>query len=378
VNLSLPGDWQVEQFASVIFDVTGGNPKVQVRDYLPKGALPVIDQGEEYIGGYTENLSAECRVSRPCILFGDHTRIFKWIDQPFALGADGVKVLTTRDDLLPRFAYHYLRTLRLPDNLGYSRHFKYLKESRIPVPPRPTQQRIADILDKADAIRRKQATTPELTRALVLARFREQFGTLNGNTMGWTTKPLEELVDSDRPITYGILKPGPDVPEGIRYVRVVDIQNDRILCHQLRRTSSAIAEEYRRSRIRAGDILLSIRGHVGRLAIVPAELDGANITQDTARISLRDQRYRSFVFWFLDAPETQRWMERHVKGVAVQGINLGDIRRIPVPLPTIQLVQQFDRFQIMAWQLRLNQEARAHYANNLFHSLVQRAFRGEL
>lgn len=149
----------------------------------------------------------------------------------------------------------------------------------------------------------------------------------------WKTQRLAEIVTDERPITYGIVLPGPDVPGGVPYIRVVDMENGDVHEERLRRTSSEIAEQYRRSAVLPGDLLLSIRGHVGRLAVVPQGLNGANITQDTARIALGHHCHPRYVFWYLHSPDAQRWMERNKKGVAVRGINLADVREIPVPLP---------------------------------------------
>lgn len=102
--------------------------------------------------------------------------------------------------------------------------------------------------------------------------------------MGWDVHALQELIQPDRPITYGILKPGPDVEDGVPYVRVVDIKNEQVLTDQLRRTTQEIASQYKRSQLIARDLLMSIRGHVGRMAIVPAAGSSANITQDTRTI----------------------------------------------------------------------------------------------
>jgi hypothetical protein len=80
----------------------------------------------------------------------------------------------------------------------------------------------------------------------------------------------------------GLLKPGPNIEGGIPYVRVLDIKQSRLPAQQSLRTSNEIAEQYRRSTLRSGDILVTIRGTVGRTCVVPDELAGANITQDTA------------------------------------------------------------------------------------------------
>lgn len=153
--------------------------------------------------------------------------------------------------------------------------------------------------------------------------------------MSIPTFQLQELVEPDRPITYGIVKPGPDIPDGVPYVRVVDMKDGTVLSHQLRRTSHQLAASYRRSSLRVGDLLISIRGHVGRMAFVPEGLSGANITQDTARIAVGKRGFPEYIRWYLASPEAQRWMAARVKGVAVTGINLGDLRELPVPLPPL-------------------------------------------
>jgi type I restriction enzyme S subunit len=147
-------------------------------------------------------------------------------------------------------------------------------------------------------------------------------------------RKLRELVGEDRPITYGILKPGPDMEDGVPYVRVVDMQDGTVRVDQVRRTSEGIAQQYARSTLKEGDILLSIRGHVGRVATVPRTLEGANITQDTARIAMNGRCCPRYLFWFLQTPAIQQWMQRHTKGVAVKGINLGDVKELEVPLPS--------------------------------------------
>ncbi len=146
------------------------------------------------------------------------------------------------------------------------------------------------------------------------------------------TMKLNEIIGQTRPITYGILKPGPNVDGGVPYVRVVDMKDGSVKVNEVRRTTEAIARQYLRSTLKGGDILLSIRGHVGRVAMVPPELEGANITQDTARLAVNGSCDPRYLFWFLQTPHVQNWMRSHTKGVAVKGINLGDVKELDVPL----------------------------------------------
>ena len=83
-----------------------------------------MDQGKELVAGYTNDESRLCRAQLPVIVFGDHTRCFKYVDFPFCMGADGVKVLRPKIDADVKYLYHYLRQLRLTAG-GYDRHFKY-------------------------------------------------------------------------------------------------------------------------------------------------------------------------------------------------------------------------------------------------------------
>lgn len=143
--------WSSVPFPEAVQDVSRGNIKVPQREYLAFGKLPVVDQGSDTVGGYTDDETAAIKSELPVIVFGDHTRALKFVDFPFAMGADGVKVLKVRRGWDPRFVYHYLRHLDIP-SAGYSRHFKFLKEREVPVVPIEEQRRIAAILDRADAL----------------------------------------------------------------------------------------------------------------------------------------------------------------------------------------------------------------------------------
>lgn len=171
------------------------------------------------------------------------------------------------------------------------------------------------------------------------------------------TLPLDDLVVDDRPITYGILKPGTGVDGGIPVVKVKDMQNGIIDESDLLRTSAEIDQQYRRSKLLAGDLLISIRGSVGRLAEVPASLENANITQDTARLTIKPQYNRVYIRGVLESYPMQMDMEKNIRGVAVKGINIGYLRQLPIPVcPRVQqdflaeLYLQADKSKFVACQ----------------------------
>jgi type I restriction enzyme S subunit len=198
----------------------------------------------------------------------------------------------------------------------------------------------------------------------------------------WAIAELKLLCEPGRPITYGILKPGPDVQGGVPYVRVADYPQDRIALSTIRRTTPSIEQEYRRSRLRVGDLLLSIRGTYGRVCSVPPVLDGANITQDSARIAVNSEILPEYIEWFLRSPDLQRRLRKLAKGVAVKGVNIGDVRALRVPLPPRAEQRRFvARVDALLARADAIEEAVAkagRQSRNMDQSVLARAFRGEL
>jgi len=147
----LPKEWEVVNFEYCITKNNFSVGKVKQQEYRKNGKYPIIDQGQNLIAGFWENEEDVYNGNLPVIIFGDHTRIIKFIDFPFVLGADGAKVLIPNIEIIyHRFFYYALLILNIPSR-GYNRHYSLLKESKIPLPPLPIQQKIASILSAIDA-----------------------------------------------------------------------------------------------------------------------------------------------------------------------------------------------------------------------------------
>ncbi|ELV8588855.1 restriction endonuclease subunit S [Vibrio parahaemolyticus] len=180
-----PAHWKVLPFIDAVKDATSGNKKLPKQKYSEEGIYPIVDQGQAQFGGYTDEESLLCKSSNPTIVFGDHTRAFKYVTVPFVLGADGAKVLEPKiENLDKRFLFHYLKQLNI-ESAGYSRHFKFLKETFVPVPPLDEQKNIAAILDKADDIRQKRKQAIDLADEFLRSVFLEMFGDPVTNPKGW-------------------------------------------------------------------------------------------------------------------------------------------------------------------------------------------------
>lgn len=142
---------------------------------------------------------------------------------------------------------------------------------------------------------------------------------------------LESVVADGRPITYGIVKPGLPFQGGIPVIKVRDFPDGVVLEDDLLLTSPEIEKDYKRSRLLPGDLLFSIRGTVGRMAFVPVTLEGAQITQDTARLTIGSNFDPRYVRYMLESPNAVSQVKANTMGLAVQGINLGDLRKVTIP-----------------------------------------------
>ena len=281
------------------------------------------------------------------------------------------------------FLKHFLEYRKLDDVISGSAQPQItgqgLSKVKIPLPPLPQQQKIANILDAADALRQKDkallAKYDELTQALFL----DMFGDPVSNPKGWEKKEIIELINPNRPITYGILMPKEDVkPLGIPYIKVVDVKDGLILHDRVCHTTNEIESKYKRSRLKEDDLLISIRGHVGRVCLVPKEYNFANITQDTARLDFLREVEPVFAEYCLGSLEFQRYMSRYVKGAGVKGINLGDLKKLLLPVPEINTQKKFAQaIRLLKTQKAIAQKSLGK-SEVLFNSLLQKAFKGEL
>jgi len=198
----------------------------------------------------------------------------------------------------------------------------------------------------------------------------------------WVRVSLEEATHPVRTISYGILKPGPNVEAGIPYVRVVNIRDDVLALDDLHRTTQEIAAQYDRSTLMPGDVLVSIRGTCGRVVIVPAALRGGNITQDTARLAFVGPVDPEFATVYLRSPWAQNFLKRVARGVAVKGVNIGDIRTMPFPIPPMTeqraIIQRVAELTSEVAGARRTARSAVVRSSALRRALLEAAFAGKL
>jgi type I restriction enzyme, S subunit len=197
----------------------------------------------------------------------------------------------------------------------------------------------------------------------------------------WVWASGGEVVEPGAEIVYGIVQPGPKLREGVPYVRGLDIENGKILENQLLKTSQAIAERYSRASLQGGDILLGII-RATKVAIVPDSLKGANITQGTARFRPSSVVCTKYLAIALEAPSTQAWLHAHYRGIDMPGLNLADVRRVPIPLPPLmeqeEVIRRVDTLLMHVQCLEARYRVAYGRVEQLLPATLFKAFRGDL
>ena len=145
------GDWETKRFEEVFKRLNGNFHKIPTSEYSVNGLHPVIDQGQETIIAYSDRTEKlfKCPADG-VIVFGDHTRIVKYVDMDFLIGADGTQLITTQGDGITKFFFYQLSIKDIP-NTGYNRHFKFLKDLTFEIPNIEKQRAIAAVLSDIDA-----------------------------------------------------------------------------------------------------------------------------------------------------------------------------------------------------------------------------------
>jgi type I restriction enzyme S subunit len=249
-----------------------------------------------------------------------------------------------------------------------------LARYEIPLPPLTEQRRIAAILDKADALRRKSKRALDLIDSLTQSIFLEMFG----ESMEGDGRPLAELIDQADRINYGVVQPGDDDPEGVYLVRVSDVANGYVDHTNLRKVSHEINRKHSRSVLRGNEILVSCVGSIGEVAIVTDKERGYNIARAVARVPIEDDLMRKFVAQYLRSPRVRQYFKKELRTVSQPTLNIKQISETLVVLPSRAELHQYESRVALVRSSLDRIQAHFFHCDALFYSLQHRAFSGQL
>lgn len=372
--------WEMYNFSDLVNDITGGNRKFQSFEYQANAAFPIVDQSEKFISGFT-NENAIVKRKKDVVIFGDHTKALKFIDFDFCLGADGVKVLEPVEELDSKFLFYFLNTITLPD-VGYSRHFKFLKETRIPLPPLPIQKRIAEILDAADALKRKDQELLKKYDELAQAIFIDMFGDPVKNEKGWEVKKLKSITTK---IGSGATPTGGKTAyktTGISLIRSMNVYDFSFKWKDLAFIDNAQASKLNNVEVMSKDVLFNITGaSVCRCSIVPDELLPARVNQHVAIIRAKTEFLNPI---FLNHLLVSNSVKTNLLGVGsgggavMEAITKDQLEQFEIVVPPIKLQNNFEQKINNVFRQKDIDLKSIETTDNLFQTLIQKAFKGEL
>ncbi|WP_420380851.1 restriction endonuclease subunit S [Marivita sp.] len=255
--------------------------------------------------------------------------------------------------------------------------FKGLK---VKFPPLPEQRRIVRKLDTLST-RTNTARSHLSAIARLVERYRQSVidAAFAPHEL---TIPLLDLVDQDTGIPYGIVQTGEHQVGGVPTVRAGDIKGFRLLEDGLKLVEPRIAEQYSRTRLRGGEVLIAIRGSVGETCIVPCTMRGNNISREVALIPVAEGTDAAFIMYFLRSVQAAQYIKANIKGVAQTGINLRDLKRLPCPDLAIseqhEIVRAIEAAFAKIDRLSAEAEKALKLTGKLDQQILAKAFAGEL
>lgn len=332
----------MKDFNEIFEDKTKFGTKLKTDEYHQNGKYPIVDQGQNLIAGYTDKEDGVFK-ELPAIIFGDHTRIIKYIDQPFFIGADGVKILRSKiQDANYKYLYYALKSVKIP-NTGYNRHFKWIKASKIIYPDKEIQERVVYILDKLSEIIRIRKKEQNLLDNLIKSRFVELFGDPISNPLGWLEDDMKGICTK---ITDGEHGSVARSDSGHAFLNAKHIKKDGTIDWKtVTYTNDEIHNKiYARCNPELGDILLTTTGTIGNVAIVP-DVAPFSMDRGITLLKLRSDKVKNtFVTTLLGSKGIQDVMSSNVHASAIGHLFLNKVMKIPVIVPPLELQERFSAF----------------------------------
>ncbi len=371
--------WELKPFESCIVPVEYTR-KIQRKDFLDEGLFPIVSQEAAFTNGYWNDQEDVFKVSTPVVIFGDHTQVLKYVDFDFVLGADGVKILQPREFLQPKFFYYILQATEKP-SLGYSRHYRLLKELEIPIPPLPEQQRIVGVLDEAFAsLAIAQANTEknrQNARALFESHLQSVF-TQRGE--GWVEKTLKEVCER---ITDGTHQTPTYFDNGIVFLSSRNVTSGKIDWERIKYIDEKQhVEMHKRLAPRRNDILLAKNGTTGVAAIVDRDTI-FDIYVSLALLRALPLVRPRFLLHFINSPIAKAQFNKRLKGIGVPNLHLEEIREVHMTFPSAvaqqdRIVSELDAIASETQRLEEIYQRKLDALAALKKSLLQQAFSGQL
>jgi len=412
----LPIGWTRIMVGQAIKSISLTGKKLKQSEYQGSGVMPVIDQGIKFIGGYTDKRELEVCCVPPVIVFGDHTKIFKYVDFSFVVGADGVKVLEPIPVFYPKLLFYFLQATILPEK-GYARHFQFLEKSFVPLPPLPEQHRIVAKIEELftrldagiDALNKTKLQLKRYHQAALKAAFEGELTAEWREIHKGELEPASVLLEK---IKEERAKSGkhkelppldtlnlPALPEGWEWARLEDFTE---INQGQSPPSSTYNEEgkglpFYQGKLEfgkiypipckwctaphkiaeKGDVLISVRAPVGPTNLCP---ERSCIGRGLAAIRGLCGVEAFFILYLMRASE--QILSGQGVGTTFNAITGNQLRNLMVPLPSLReqhiIIDEIERHFSIIDNIEKTVEQSLNQSSRLRQSILKQAFEGKL
>lgn len=420
----LPQGWTFLNFDHACHVVPTSARKLKQRDYSETGRFPVIDQGQQFIGGYTDHSDLKLETTLPVVVFGDHTRVVKFINFDFVVGADGVKVLSPFPHVEPRFLYYFLQHVELPDK-GYARHFQFLQKTEFPLPPLPEQHRIVEKIEElfsdldagVEALKKVKAELKRYRQAVLKAavegKLTEEWRANNKDKLEPAAVLLEriraERAKSGKakklpPVDTSEL---PQLPDGWEWATVYDVGEVVTGRTPSKSKIDYYSEDFpffKPTDLNAGYFVRNSEDHLSKSGMKEARLlpaktvlvtcigatigksglsrvEGASNQQINAVIT-RNVILPEFLYFLCISSQFQKSIFDHASATTLPILNKSKFEILLLPVPPLfeqqQIVSEVEQRLSVADEVEKTVEAGLRQAERLRQSILKRAFEGKL
>ena len=363
-------DCEIRPFEKCIKKVKYTN-KVPSQNFKESGLFPIISQEESFISGYWDAPEDVYHIDGPVVIFGDHSRHIKYVDFDFVIGADGVKILAPVDDIDAKYFYYYLKSQHI-QSLGYSRHYKVLKEKEVPIPAPSIQKDIVAELDLLYGIIEKKNAQLCILNNLSETIFHEMFGDIVANDRKWRLGTLGEIVEDKKQIKRAAKSFAPG--DVIHYIDISSIDN---VAHRMTATTEMMfqdAPSRAQQVVHNNDILVSmVRPNLKNIARVSSK--ESNLVASSGFCVLRATSSNSeFVRQLVLSNSFTDYLLTRVSGANYPAVREEDIKDCLIGIPPIEKQVLFSQ-KIKSLESLINSIlASTNTAKELFDSRMDKYF----
>ncbi|MBV6641039.1 MAG: restriction endonuclease subunit S [Cyclobacteriaceae bacterium] len=342
--------------------------------------VPVLTAGKSFLLGYT-NESENVFKDVPVIIFDDFTTAIQYVDFEFKVKSSAMKILKPKKEMADiRYLFHRMSAITFEAEQHKRYWISKYSKIKIPLPPLPIQQKIAEVLDTADRIRRRHEQILKKYDQLAQSVFLEMFGDPVKNEKGWERVKLSKIIIEGP--TNGLYKPSKDYSSGCPIIRIDSFYNSWVNTNFLRRVRAS-SEEIIRYEIKEGDFVINrvnSPSHLGKCGLVPKLNERVVYESNMMRIRFDKSKVSNqYMLYTLSSKALKNQILNASKDAVNQSsINQKDVNNFTVLLPPFEIQNQFTSIIDKIEQQKQQAKAELDKSEELFQSLMQRAFRGEL